>query len=257
MSQGFSVQPLAGLPEVEPGDDLADLISTALQAGNLRLMNGDILVVAQKIVSKAEGRFRQLQEFQPGSEALRIAAITGKDPRLVELILSESDAVIRAARDVLIVRHKLGLVMANAGIDRSNVPKSPDGDERLLLLPADPDASAAALREQLRRHRDIEALGVLISDSFGRPWRQGVVNVAIGAAGLPVLIDRRGETDREGRRLEMTEVAFGDAVCAAAALALGEAAEGVPVAVVRGLRWAASTQKATALLRPLAQDLFR
>jgi coenzyme F420-0:L-glutamate ligase/coenzyme F420-1:gamma-L-glutamate ligase len=256
VTAGFSVLPLAGMPEVEPGADLGRLIESALQANNIRLTSGDIVVVAQKVVSKAEGRFRTLQGISPSAEAQRFAAITGKDARLVELILTESSAVIRAARDVLIVRHRLGLVMANAGIDRSNVPLAADGGERLLLLPIDPDASAGRLRETLRAASGVDSLGVLIADSFGRPWRQGVVNVAIGAAGLPVLLDRRGEPDREGRRLEMTEVAFGDAVCAAAALAQGEAAEGQPVALVRGLRWTPAAQNAATLLRPLAQDLF-
>lgn len=257
MTDGFSILPLDGMPEVEPGADLGRLIETALQANNVRLTSGDIVVVAQKIVSKAEGRFRSLRDVQAGPEALRLAEITGKEARLVELILSESSTVVRAARDVLIVRHRLGFVMANAGIDRSNVPLAADGSERLLLLPVDPDASAARLQARLRAFSGAESLGILISDSFGRPWRQGVVNVAIGAAGMPVLIDRRGEPDREARRLEMTEVAFGDAVCAAAALVLGEAAESQPVALVRGLRWTPAAQNAAALLRPLAQDLFR
>jgi coenzyme F420-0:L-glutamate ligase/coenzyme F420-1:gamma-L-glutamate ligase len=254
-----SLTAIAGLPEIEPGCDLPRTIAAALASSGSRLERGDILVIAQKIISKAENRYRLLDEAKPGAESRRLAALTGKDPRFVQLVLDESSAVVRAARDVLIVRHRLGLVMANAGIDRSNVPKRPDGREQVLLLPLDPDASARAIRQALLAGTGSgcgDLLGVVISDSFGRPWRLGVTNVAIGVAGLPALVDRRGEADREGRLLEMTEVAFADAVAAAAALAMGEAAEGTPMVLVRGLTWQASTQTAAQLLRPLAQDLF-
>jgi coenzyme F420-0:L-glutamate ligase/coenzyme F420-1:gamma-L-glutamate ligase len=189
----------------------------------------------------------------PGARAQELAAVTGKDARLVELILAESSEVLRARKDVLIVRHRLGFVMANAGIDRSNVS---GGDEQALLLPADPDASAQALRAQLGAR--VGALpGVLISDSFGRPWRRGVVNIALGAAGIPALLDRRGEADRAGRRLEVTEVALADALTAAAGLVMGEAAEGIPAVLIRGCTFAAAASTAQSLIRPLDEDLFR
>ena len=248
---------IAGLPEIEPGCDLPRTMLAALAGSGWQLERGDILVIAQKIVSKAESRYRLLDEAIPGAESRRLAELTDKDPRFVQLVLDESSAVVRAAKDVLIVRHRLGLVMANAGIDRSNVPKRADGREQVLLLPVDPDASARAIRQALLTGSSCgDLLGVVISDSFGRPWRLGVTNVAIGVAGLPALLDRRGEADREGRRLEMTEVAFADAIAAAAALAMGEAAESTPLVLVRGLTWQASTQTAAQLLRPLAQDLF-
>lgn len=253
----FSVLPLRGIGEILPGADLCAELDAALARDGLALQRFDVLVVAQKIVSKAEGRYRRLREVEPGERAVALAATTGKDARLVELVLRESTDVVRAAPQVLITRHRLGLVMANAGIDRSNVPGAGD-DECVLLLPQDPDASAARLREQLQRSAGTDSeLGVIVSDSFGRPWRRGVTNVAIGAAGLPALIDRRGDADREGRRLEVTEVAFADAVAGAAALVMGEGAEGRPVALVRGLNWSALASTAAQLLRPAHEDLFR
>ncbi|MDW8258354.1 MAG: coenzyme F420-0:L-glutamate ligase [Gammaproteobacteria bacterium] len=246
------------MPEVRCGDPLDELLADRLRRDGWTLQAFDILVVAQKIVSKAEGRQRDLDDVAPTAQAERLAALTGKDPRLVQLVLDESTAVLRTAPDVLIVRHRLGYVMANAGIDRSNVPAGPDGRERVLLLPVDPDRSAARLRGALQQSFGLNGpFGVVISDSFGRPWRQGVVNIAIGAAGLPALLDRRGEPDRDGRRLAMTEVGFADAVAAAAGLAMGEAAESTPAVLLRGLRWHAAERPAAALIRPLEQDLFQ
>jgi coenzyme F420-0:L-glutamate ligase/coenzyme F420-1:gamma-L-glutamate ligase len=213
-----------------------------------------VLAVTQKIVSKAENRFFRLSDVTPGARARELSEQTGKDARLVELVLQESTDVLRAARGVLITRHRLGLVMANAGIDRSNIG---DGHEdQVLLLPENPDASAAALASQLAV-RFGASPAILITDSFGRPWRQGVVNVGIGAWGLPSLDDRRGETDRQGRKLEVTQVAYADLVASAAGLAMGEAAEGVPAALVRGLKLNAAPNPATALVRSLDEDLFR
>jgi coenzyme F420-0:L-glutamate ligase/coenzyme F420-1:gamma-L-glutamate ligase len=215
----------------------------------------DILVVAQKIVSKAEDCTVDLRTIVPQARAQELAAVTGKDPRLVELILSESSEVLRARPRILIVRHRLGFVMANAGIDRSNIPARGDA-EPVLLLPRDPDASAANLRAALQRQVGVE-MGVIISDSFGRPWRKGVVNIALGAAGIPALLDRRGEADREGRALEVTEVAVADALAAAAGLVMGEAAEGIPAALIRGATWSAPSSNGHSLIRPLQEDLFR
>jgi coenzyme F420-0:L-glutamate ligase/coenzyme F420-1:gamma-L-glutamate ligase len=251
----ITIHPLIGIPEITPGDDLAAILSGALAAaGLLPLAADDILVVTQKIVSKAEGRFVDLEAIVPGNEAQRLAATTRKDPRLVELVLAEASHVVRAVPHVLITRHRLGHVMANSGIDRSNI--GPGGSERALLLPVDPDASAAALRTRLAADTGT-APAVLISDSFGRPWRHGVVGVAIGAAGLPSLIDRRGELDRDGRTLEVTQVALGDMIATAAALATGEGAESVPAVLVRGAVWPSGNAPAAALVRPIEEDLFR
>jgi coenzyme F420-0:L-glutamate ligase / coenzyme F420-1:gamma-L-glutamate ligase len=246
---------LRDLPEVLPGSDLAALLAASLEAAGVDLRAGDVLVVAQKIVSKAEGRYVTLDDVQPQARALELAAITGKDARLIELILAESSEVLRARRDVLIVRHRLGFVMANAGIDRSNLAAAAGG-ERVLLLPQDPERSAAGLRSALLGRCGV-APGVIISDSFGRAWRRGVVNVAIGAAGIASLINRRGERDRAGRALEVTEVAHADAIAAAAGLVMGEASEGVPAVLLQGLASHSPATPAAGLIRPLAEDLFR
>jgi coenzyme F420-0:L-glutamate ligase / coenzyme F420-1:gamma-L-glutamate ligase len=259
MMQPITFNALTGVPEIEAGADLASCITDALRASGEVLRACDVLVVAQKIVSKAEARTVYLDAVVPSSEARRLAQATRKDARLVEVILGESAEIVRAAPNVLIVRHRLGFVMANAGVDRSNVPPGRAGDavrERVLLLPRDPDGSAAALRDCLMSRFGVP-LGVIVSDSFGRPWRRGVVNVALGSAGIPALIDRRGERDREGRRLEITEVAFADAIAAGAALVMGEAAEGTPVVLVRGLKWHAAESSAAVLRRPKSEDLFR
>ena len=245
---------LRGIGEVSSGSNLAALIQRALEKGGLALTAGDVLVIAQKIVSKAEGRRVDLKDVIPSVRARELATLTQKDARLVELILAESSEVLRARPNVLIVRHRLGFVMANAGIDRSNVADA--AGEQVLLLPLDPDASAAALRRALGAGTGI-AVGVIISDSFGRPWRKGVVNIALGAAGVPALLDRRGEADRAGRRLEVTEVAIADALAAAAGLLMGEAAEGIPAVHIRGFNCLAPASNGQALIRPLEEDLFR
>lgn len=244
----IEIIPLAGIGEVAPGSDLAAVLGQALARNGLAPGGGDILVVTQKIVSKAEGQFVDLASVAPGEEALRVAAITRKDARLVELVLRESTAVLRAVPHVLIVRHRLGLVMANAGIDRSNIGAG--DDERVLLLPRDPDASAARLAAHF-------GCAVVISDSFGRPWRLGVTAVGIGAAGLPALHDRRGDTDRDGRVLEVTQIAVADLIASAAALATGEGAEGIPAVLVRGYPISGAPRPAADLTRPLEEDLFQ
>lgn len=249
---------LPDIGEIAPGDDLAGILGAALAKLLRSLPTADgpprrgVLVVAQKVVSKAEGRYVALDTVTVSPRAAALAALTRKDPRLVELVLSESVEVLRARPEVLIVRHRLGYVMANAGIDRSNV----GGHDRVLLLPRDPDASASALRAALQERHGIE-LAVIVGDSFGRPWRKGVTNVALGAAGLPALLNRRGESDRNGRRLEVTEVALADQLACAAGLLMGEGAEGLPAVWVSGLTWAAAHLPARSLIRPLAEDLFR
>jgi coenzyme F420-0:L-glutamate ligase / coenzyme F420-1:gamma-L-glutamate ligase len=252
-ADGITIHPLTGIGEVGCGDDLAALLAAALTVIAPAPKVTDVLVITSKIVSKAEGRHVSLSDVVAGAEALRLAALTGKDPRLVELILSESCAIVRAVPGVLITRHRLGFVMANSGIDQSNIGPGPD--DRVLLLPQDPDATAGALHIALEQECG-SAPAILISDSFGRPWREGVVNVAIGAAGLPAIVDRRGELDRSGRALEVTEVALADLIASAAGLAMGEGAEGVPAALVRGLAWRAQSAPAKALIRPAVRDLF-
>lgn len=251
----IQIHPLTGIGEVEPGTALDALLADRIDAlGLAPLEKGDILVVTQKIVSKSENRFVDLAAVEAGAEALRLADVTGKDPRLVELVLSESSDILRAVPHVLITRHRSGHVMANAGIDRSNIGGH-DGD-LALLLPEDSDASAERLRVGLSA-RFPAPPAVVISDSFGRPWRLGVVCVALGASGLPALLDRRGETDRDGRVLEVTQIALADMAATAAGLVMGEGAEGVPAALIRGSGWPEQTCPASALVRPLHEDLFR
>jgi len=250
----FCVHPVGGLPEISAGTDLPTMLADCLAAGEPGLAPGDILVVTQKIVSKAEGRFVELAGVDVSDEARELSARTGKEPALVELVLRESSAVVRAAPNVLITRHRLGHVMANAGIDASNLGAK--GEGRVLLLPEDPDASALRIAEACH-HRTGTRPGVIISDSFGRPWRIGTTNVAIGVAGPPSVIDARGEPDRDGRIMQVTQIAFADAVAAAAGLAMGEGPEGLPACVVRGLAWQESSQTSRDLLRPAEEDLFR
>lgn len=250
----ISLHPLTAMGEVRPGDDLAQLLAQAIAAAGLAVADGDVLVVTQKIVSKAEGRFVRLEGVRPGAQAIALAEATRKDARVVEMVLAESSDVVRAVPHVLITRHRSGHVMANAGVDRSNL--GPGDDERLLLLPADADASAERLRRALARLLPV-APAIVVSDSFGRPWRHGVTNVAIGASGLPALLDRRGEPDRDGRRLEVTQVAIADMVASAAGLLMGEGAESVPAVLARGLPLEGEERPAAALVRPVEEDLFR
>ncbi len=246
---------LAGFPVVEPGDDLAQLIVACAGRCGFCPRDGDVVVLAQKIVSKAENRFIDLASVTPSPRAEELAIATGKDARLVEAILAESRRIVRAAPNVLIVEHHLGFIMANAGVDQSNVGP-PGSATRALLLPEDPDGSAEVLRRALEdcwRKR----IGVVVNDSFGRPWRQGTVGVAIGSAGIPVLMDRRGEADLFGRTLNATVIGYADEIAAAASLIMGQAGEARPVVVIRGLEWAPSEAHCDALVRPAALDLFR
>lgn len=242
---------------VRPGDDLAALIADGYEQAGERLAAGDVLVVAQKIVSKSEGRYAALAAVEPGEKARELAARTGKDPRLVELILGESRRVVRHRPNVIIVEHRLGFVMANAGIDSSNVePAEGEGGARVLLLPVDPDGSARRLRAGLRDRLGADC-AVIVNDSVGRAWRIGTVGLALGAAGLPSLLDLRGRDDLFGRPLEVTQVGLADELAAAASLLQGEADEGMPVVVVRGLSPAGPGSVGAALIRDQADDLFR
>ncbi|MEH6543742.1 MAG: coenzyme F420-0:L-glutamate ligase [Porticoccaceae bacterium] len=261
-NSGIQLIALPDFPLIQPGDDLFDLILKGLSRAGETLAAGDILVVAQKIVSKAENRYVELSNITPSPKAQDLAKQVEKDSRLVEVILSESNEVVRTCPGVLVVEHKLGYVMANAGVDASNIKHAGSAEsrtgDRVLLLPTNPDGSAAELAKSLSQHGGCP-VGVIINDSVGRAWRNGTVGLALGAAGFPALYDRRGEQDLFGRTLEVSEVALADQVAAAAALVQGEGDEGLPVVLVRGVSWpeTALPNNAETLLRPKHKDLFR
>jgi len=249
---------LIGLPDfplVEPGDDLAELISASLGRSGDRLMDGDVLVLAQKIVSKAENRYAYLKDVAPSAAAIKLAKATDKDPRIVELILAESEEVLRYRAGAIIVRHRLGYVHANAGIDQSNITSAPE-NERVLLLPADPDKSAAELRNRLRVDAGVD-IGVIINDSAGRPWREGTVGFAIGTAGFEPLVSMIGHGDLFGRPLQITKVAVADELAAAASFLMGQADEATPVVLIRGAGLRKSECDSGRLIRSQREDLFR
>lgn len=250
----YCVIPVSDLPEFYPGDPLPEMLAERLAIGEPGLEPGDIIVVTQKIVSKSEGRLIDPAVVVPSAQAAALAAEVIKDPGLVELVLRESREVVRKAPHVLITRHRLGHVMANGGIDASNI--GPGRNGMVLLLPENPDASAAAIASACHRRTGVRP-GVVISDSFGRPWRMGTVNVAIGSCGVSAVVDQRGEPDRDGRTMQVTQIALADAAAAAAGLAMGEGREGLPVCVLRGLAWEPSDQTSAAIFRSEAEDLFR
>ena len=255
MARALTLIPIAGIPEVTSGVDLASLLHEALLASGLRLEPGDVLVVAQKIVSKVENRAVALAGVCPSERALELARMTAKDPRVVELVLRESREVLRVRPGLIIVEHRLGFVMANAGIDHSNVPQA-NGGEIVLLLPRDPDASAQALRGRLRELSGVDT-GVVINDSFGRAWRNGVVGTAIGVSGIGALVDMRGHPDREGRALRVTQIGAADELAAAASIVMGQGDESTPAVLVRGFPYSMREGSAQELVRPRPQDLFR
>ena len=259
MPDQLIIIPLRDVPMITPGDDLTDIVADGLLANDLALDDGDILVLAQKIVSKSEGRIVDLRTVTPGPEAYRLSEVVEKDPRLVELILSESLSVIRQVRGVLITEHKRGWIMANAGIDASNV-RSVRGEENVLLLPENPDLTCRMLRQHLL-DRLGKRFGVIISDSFGRPWRLGTTGVALGAAGVPSLWDRRGDRDLFGRELKVSQQAVADELAAAASLVQGQGAESRPIAVIQGLNFGPAAtptaRPASDLIRDASEDLFR
>lgn len=249
--------PLSNFPLIEPGDDLAELLIHSLEATDIQIADGDILVLAQKIVSKAEGRLVNLSTVEPSARANELGEITKKDARLLELILRESRAVLRTGLNTIIVEHRLGFICANAGIDHSNV-RGPWGKEEdwVLLLPEDPDASARRLQEQIYAHSHIH-IGVSIIDSHGRAWRNGTVGVTIGLAGVPGVVDMRGVPDLFGFRLRITQIGAADELAAAASLMMGQAAEGSPAVHVRGFPYALRNSTLAEIIRPKEQDLFR
>jgi len=252
----LKLTPLAGIPIVKPGDDLADLIISTLQQTGMHLEGGDILVIAQKIVSKSEDRFVDLATVSPSGAALELAKEINKDARLLELILRESKAVLRFRPGTIIVEHKLGFICANAGIDHSNVSKEFNSDQWVLLLPENPDRSAALIRDKLQAWCS-QQIGVMIIDSHGRAWRLGTVGIAIGFSGLPGLVDLRGDPDLFGRTLQVTQVGAADELAAAASLIMGQAAEGTPIVHVRGFPYALREGSLEELIRPEEDDMFR
>jgi coenzyme F420-0:L-glutamate ligase/coenzyme F420-1:gamma-L-glutamate ligase len=251
-SSGPSIQllPILGIPEIREGDDLAGTIVQAAGKCGVQFHPHDVLVVAQKIISKAEGRTATLSVTQPSERALQLATAGKKDPRLIEIVLQEARRIVRDD-PVLIVETRHGFVCANAGVDHSNVP----GEDMVTLLPHDPDKSARRLAAEIHRLTG-KRVAVIVSDTFGRPWRLGLTNVAIGAAGIPVLRDLRGSRDRDGKPLQATILAVADDLAAAAGLAMGKA-DGVPAVVIRGYRYRSADERATSMIRPATEDLFR
>lgn len=247
---------LPGIPEILPGDDVARAVGDALDRAGVVPARGDVLVLAQKIVSKAENRFVAFESIEPSPRAHELAALTGKDARIVEAILRESKSVLRTRKNVLIVEHRSGMVLASAGVDQSNVAPDAQGRARLLLLPEDPDRSCERIRIALRERYGTD-IGVIINDSIGRAWRNGIVGTAIGVAGVPALIDRRGAPDREGRRLEITVIGLADEIASAASILMGQADEGCPAVHLRGVPYERRESSIRELIRPQAEDLFR
>ncbi len=254
MIPSVQLVPLLPFPLVQPGDDLAAVVLAVLRDQAIELVAGDLLVVAQKVVSKAEGRYVTLSSVTPGEQAKQLAEQADKEPELVQLILDESREVLRVRPGVIIVEHRLGYVHANAGIDRSNLPGG--GDPQVLLLPENPDASAARLRRSLEA-AFVPGLAVIINDSAGRAWRQGTQGFALGTSGIDPVEDQVGRLDLFGRPLEVTEVAVADELAAAASLLMGQADQGCPAVLIRGALWQASEQGSESLLRPRAMDMFR
>lgn len=249
----LTVTAVPGIPAIQPGDDLPGIILDTLEAHDLTPQTGDVVVVAQKIVSKAEGQYRDLRDVVPSAQARELADAVNKDPRLVELVLSESSEVLRHRADVLIVVHRLGYVLANAGIDASNLDR---GDDVVLLLPEDPDRWCRDFRDAVKARFGVE-VGVIVADSLGRAWRNGTVGTALGAAGLAALADLRGRSDLRGRPLRVTEIGLGDEIAAAASILMGQADEGLPVCLVSGVPYAAADGSGQDLIRAKERDLFR
>lgn len=245
------------IPLIAPGDPLAKIIYDRAIAAGMALQSGDVLVIAQKIVSKSENRYADLRSITPSARAREIAAVVEKDPRFVEAVLQEASDIVRYQKNVLIVAHRIGVVMANAGIDQSNIDHA-DGAEKILLLPQDPDASAERLRTELLALSGAD-VAIIINDSVGRAWRNGITGIAIGVAGLTALQDLRGEPDLFGRRLEVTEVATADELAAAGSLLQGQGSQGQPVVLIRGFvpPKADRHKPATALVRDKRIDMFR
>jgi coenzyme F420-0:L-glutamate ligase/coenzyme F420-1:gamma-L-glutamate ligase len=251
----LALTPLKNIPFIRQGDNLADILVKSLHETKIELEDNDILVIAQKIVSKSEGRMVNLATVKPSPYALELSERSGKDPRIAELMLQETAEVLRVRQGSIVVEHKLGFVCANAGIDQSNVKGDDDG-EYALLLPADPDRSAKGIRDAIQKLIG-KKIGVMIIDSHGRAWRIGTVGICIGLSGLPALVDERGWQDLFGYTLKITIVAVADELAAAASLMMGQAAEGTPVVHVRGFPYPLGEGALKELIRPKEQDMFR
>jgi coenzyme F420-0:L-glutamate ligase/coenzyme F420-1:gamma-L-glutamate ligase len=254
--RSLTLTALSGLPNIQPGDDLASLVLKALRETRIALQDGDVLILAQKIVSKSENRLVDLRKITPSERAISLGAECGKDPRFVEVVLGESREVLRAKPGLLVVEHKLGFVCANAGIDRSNVEPQQNQGEWVLLLPADPDTTCRAMRGRCKAETGAD-VGVIINDSHGRAWRNGTVGAAIGVAGLPALQDLRGSPDLFDYELQVTQVAAADELAAAASLIMGQADEGLPAVHARGFPYALRESSLAELIRPREIDTFR
>jgi coenzyme F420-0:L-glutamate ligase / coenzyme F420-1:gamma-L-glutamate ligase len=253
----LTISPINAIPLVKRGDDLPAMIVKGLSQAGIQLQDNDILVITQKIISKAEGRLVNLENIQPSQRALELAQICEKDPRLVELVLSESNEVLRCVKGTLIVEHKLGFVCANAGVDHSNIKgEKEDKGTWYLLLPENPEASAGAIRSFFKKRNHVD-IGVMVIDSHGRAWRQGVVGIMIGTAGVPSLVDMRGKKDLFGFELRITQIAAADELAAAASLVMGQADEHIPVVHVRGFPYELDESGLKDVLRPKSKDLFR
>src|SRR5260221_11682311 len=257
MAPGNGIELIAvpEMPAIKAGDDLAGLTVVNLARAGVHWADGDIVVLAQKVVSKAEDRFVDLKDVMASPRAEALAREIGKDARLVEVILADSRRLVRSRPNVLIVEPRLGFVMANAGVDQSNIAPD-DGRELVLLLPVDPDVSAEKLRRALKSRCGLD-LGVVINDSFGRAWRRGTVGIAVGCAGIPSLLDKRGDSHLFGRKLRLTVVPLADELAASASLLMGQADEGRPIVVVRGALQSGIALPAAALVRPPEEDMFR
>ena len=246
---------IENIPLIEPGDDLVSILIQTIKEEKIKLRRGDILVIAQKVVSKSENRYVYLNDVTPSSEAIRIAKNSDKDPKLVQLILNESIKVIRQGRGVIVVENKLGFIHANAGIDKSNIESDTD-NPKVLLLPKDPDNSALKIKEEIFRQTELK-VGIIINDSSGRAWRKGIVGIAIGSSGVEVLLNLRGQKDLYGNALEITEVGRVDEIASAASLLMGQANEGLPVIIVRGIPETSKVNNVKSILRDKSEDLFR
>ncbi|MAT44512.1 MAG: coenzyme F420-0:L-glutamate ligase [Anaerolineaceae bacterium] len=256
MSSELYLKALEGFPEVNIGDDLSSVISNECARNNWVWEDGDILIIAQKIVSKAENRYVKLSDIHPSEKALNYVLQTGKDPRVIELILSESNKVLRTRKGLMVVEHKLGFICANAGIDQSNIKQKNENDISVLLLPKNPDQSANEIRKKIKDQTG-KSIAVLIIDSHGRPWRRGVVGITIGLSGIQGVLDRRGHSDLYGYRLQVTEIGTCDELAAAASILMGQAAEGKPVVLVRGYPYSMGEGSISDVIRPENEDLFR
>jgi coenzyme F420-0:L-glutamate ligase/coenzyme F420-1:gamma-L-glutamate ligase len=250
MLQPIQIFPLSGLPEIKPGDDLARFIVEAARAADFAVAPDDVFVVAQKVVSKAEGQIVKLESVSPSERAQEWAHAWGKDPRVIELVLSQAKRIVRMAQGVIVAETAHGFVCANAGVDVSNAEPG-----AAILLPEDPDASASALLAVLEK-AFAAPLGVIVADTFGRPWREGLVNVALGVAGMAPLLDYRGKADASGKMLQATLIAVADELASAAELVMGKS-DGVPVAIVRGTKSSSRSGSGRDLIRPAVKDLFR